>query len=71
MSECNYCSWQRMKAKYGHRLATSTEREKLWQAKCEEEGLDDSALLMNGAVVVDKNGNFVGWFAALPKQCAC
>jgi hypothetical protein len=57
--------------KQGIRVATSQEREKLWQQKCREEGYDDSNMLMGGVVVVDRNGNFVGWFAELPKRCAC
>lgn len=71
MSMCNHCKWKKMQAKYGHRVATQQERDKLWQDKCRKEGLDDSLLLMSGVVVVDKAGNFVGWFAALPDQCEC
>ena len=60
MSECNYCRWQRYKAK-GYRIATREEAQK-------EFGESGGG---GGVVVVNKDGEFVAWFMELPERCCC
>ena len=55
---CNYCDWQRLKAK-GYKIATAQERMKL------------NSCLSGGVVVVDEKGEFVAWFMSLPNHCCC
>ena len=70
MSDCNYCTWQRLKRR-GYRKATSEERKRMWDSDVSKEDQGVATLCSGGFVYVDKNGKFAGWFMELPDHCCC
>jgi hypothetical protein len=58
VSQCNYCTWQRLK-KLGYKIASDKERKK------------EVPTFKDGVVVVTPEGKFAAWFMFLPTFCQC